>query len=109
MEPVLLYITAPNREEAISLSRELLGQRLIACANIVDHAISLYHWQGQIEHAPEALIIAKTLESQVERVTERVKALHSYSCPCVVAVPIAGGNPDYIEWLGGEVGQKAAG
>ncbi len=103
---MLLYITVPNREEAISLSRELLGEKLIACANIVDHALSLYWWQGEIEQHSEVLIVAKTLASHVERVTERVKKLHSYSCPCVVALPIAGGNPDYIEWLHGEVKEK---
>lgn len=103
MEPVLLYITASNREEAISIARELVNDRLVACANILDHALSLYWWQGEIEHNPEAVIVAKTLASHVERVTQRVKELHSYSCPCVVAVPITGGNPDYIEWIKGEV------
>ena len=103
MEPVLLYITASNREEAISLSHELVNDRLVACANIVDHALSLYWWQGQIEHNPEALILAKTLASHVGHVTAMVKKLHSYDCPCVVAVPILGGNPDYIKWLRGEV------
>ena len=103
MEPVLLYITASNREEAISIARELVNERLVACANIVDHATSLYWWQGEIEHDTEALIVAKSLTSHVERVTAKVKKLHSYSCPCVVALPISGGNPEYIEWLKGEV------
>ena len=103
MDPVLLYITASSREEAISLSRELLNERLIACANIVDHVLSLYWWQGEIEHNPEAVIVAKTLASHVERVTAKVKELHSYDCPCVVVVPIVGGNPEYIAWLRAEV------
>jgi periplasmic divalent cation tolerance protein len=102
-EPVLLYITASNREEAISLARELVSERLIACANIMDGALSLYRWQGEIEHEPETVIVAKTLASQIERVTTRVKELHNYTTPCVLAVPVIGGNPDYIEWLRGEV------
>jgi periplasmic divalent cation tolerance protein len=99
MEPTLLYITCANREEAISLAHDLLRQRLIACANIVEHATSLYWWQGEIEQEPEVIIIAKTVASHVQKVTERVKGLHSYNCPCVVMMPIMGGNPDYIEWI----------
>lgn len=99
MTPVLLYITASNREEAISLSRELLEHRIIACANIVEHATSLYWWQGEIEHTAEALIIAKSFSYHVKAITEKVKAMHSYECPCVVATPIADGNTDYIKWL----------
>jgi periplasmic divalent cation tolerance protein len=103
MEPVLLYITASNREEAISIAYELLGARLIACANIVDGAFSLYHWEGEIERKAEALIIAKTLQSKIEAVTARVKKASSYDCPCVVALPIVGGNPEYIDWLKAQV------
>jgi periplasmic divalent cation tolerance protein len=99
MTPVLLYITASNREEAISLARELLGHRLIACANIVDQATSLYWWQGAIEHTSEALIIAKSFSFHVRAITDKVKELHTYDCPCVVATPIADGNTDYIKWL----------
>lgn len=102
MEPVLLYITAANREEAILVCRDLLGARLVACANIVEHATSLFWWQGAIEQETEILIIAKTVSLHVDRVTERVKALHTYDCPCVIAVPIEGGNPDYIAWIAKE-------
>ena len=108
MTPVSLYITASNREEAISLSRELLAARLIACANLVDGATSLYWWQGEIEHESESLIIAKSVDSHLEAITARVKELHSYDCPCVVATPITGGNPDYIKWLQEQVAVPVA-
>jgi len=103
MEPVLLYITAAHREEAILLCRELVGDRLVACANMIEHATSFYWWQGEIEQQQEVVIIAKTLASYVARVTERVKALHSYECPCVVSVPITNGNSDYMDWIAKEV------
>ena len=103
MEPTLLYITASNREEAISIARELVHSRLVACANIVEHAMSMYWWQGEIEHDTEALVIAKTLSSHVDRAVAKAKELHSNSCPCVLAVPIVGGNPEYIAWLRAEV------
>jgi periplasmic divalent cation tolerance protein len=106
MEPVLLYITAASREEAISLSRELLNERLVACTNIMEHVTAMYHWQGEIEHAPEVVVIAKTLASHIERVTRRVKELHSYSNPCVLAVPVIGGSPEYIAWLKEETEER---
>jgi len=108
MEPVLLYITAASREEAISLSRELLSQRLAACTNIIENVTSMYHWQGQIEHTPEVVVIAKTLASQVEGVIVQVKKQSSYSTPCVLTIPVTGGSPDYITWLTGEIGPRRA-
>lgn len=106
MEPVLLYITAANREDAISLSRELLSDRLVACTNIMEHVTAMYHWQGEIEHTAEAVIIAKTLSSHVERVIERVKKQHNYTNPCVLTLPVTGGSPEYIAWLKGEVATR---
>ncbi len=102
MEPVLLYITTSSREEAISLSRELLNQRLVACTNIFEHVTAMYHWQGEIEHTPETILIAKTVASHVEKATARIKELHSYSNPCVLCVPVTGGSAEYIGWLRAE-------
>ncbi len=103
MEPVLLYITTANREEAISLSRELLSDRIVACTNIMEHVTSMYHWQGEVEHTPEVIVIAKTLRLYIERITERVKKQSSYSNPCILAVPVLGGSAEYIEWMKDEV------
>jgi periplasmic divalent cation tolerance protein len=99
MTPVSVYITASTREEAISLARELLSEKLIACANIIDNATSLYWWQGEIEHITESLIIAKSYSYHMPAITKKVKELHSYECPCVVATSIADGNVEYIKWL----------
>lgn len=100
MDYALVYITAANREEALSISRALLAEKLIACANVYDNVTSLYWWQGEIEHNPEAVIIAKTRVLLTAQLTERVKALHSYDTPCIVTVPISGGNPDFLRWIG---------
>ena len=102
MEAVLLYITAPNREEAIAVARDLVNARVVACTNIIENATSIFWWQGRLEQESEVLIVAKTLGVHVEKVTARVKALHNYDVPCVVAVPIIGGNPDYIAWIAKE-------
>ena len=99
MQPTLIYITVPNREEAILLSRELVGKKLAACANIIDHVTSLYWWDGEIDQNNELIIIVKTLSSYVDQIVTLVKQLHSYDCPAILAVPVTGGNNDYIEWI----------
>ena len=103
MLPVLIYITAPNREEAISLAHELLNQKLIACANIVDHVTSLYWWRGEIEQNNEVILIAKTLPSHTEQVIKHVQEKHSYECPAIVTIPITGGSQEYIDWVSQQV------
>ena len=99
MEPVSLYITASTREEAISISHELLALRLIACANIIEHVTSMYHWQGEIEHKSEAVIVAKSVRAHADAIIAKVKSMHSYNIPCVVVQPIMVGNPDFLDWI----------
>lgn len=102
MSQALIYVTAATRDEALGLARALLEARLVACANVLDGATSLYWWEGRIAEEREAVMICKTRSELVEAVIARVKALHSYSCPCVVAVPIAAGNPEFLAWIDGE-------
>ena len=99
---VLIYVTASNRDAAMAIARALLAERLIACANVIDGATSLYWWQGVIEEAREVVLIAKTTARQVARVVAKVKGMHDYSCPCVVALPIVAGNPDFLQWIRSE-------
>ncbi len=98
----IVYITAPNQEEAERISRILLQERLIACANIIDSVTSLYWWKGEIRKRGEVLLIAKTKESLIDQLIERVKALHSYECPCIVSFPLVKGNPDFLKWISEE-------
>ncbi len=102
MEFRSLYITTATLEEAQRIGEALVGERLAACANILPGARSIYRWQGQIVRDNEVVIIAKTRAALVEAAIARVKALHSYQVPCVVAHPILAGNPDYLAWLEAE-------
>ena len=102
MELRLVYMTAPHRDEALRIGRILVEERLAACINVLDGMQSIYWWEGAVEEAREAVLIAKTRADRVEALTARVKALHPYSCPCVVALPLAGGNGDYLDWLASE-------
>jgi periplasmic divalent cation tolerance protein len=101
---MLVYVTAADSEEAARLGRTLVGERLAACANIVAGARSIYRWEGALAEETEALLILKTTEERLPALTERIKALHGYTLPCIVALPIAGGNPAYLDWIANEVG-----
>jgi periplasmic divalent cation tolerance protein len=95
----LVYITAKDKEEAKKIGHELVKERLAACVNIIDQMNSMYWWQGEIQYDTETILIAKTKESLVEALIAKVKSLHSYSCPCIVSLPILDGNKEYLAWL----------
>ena len=96
---VSVYVTAPNEAEAVAISRALVGERLAACVNILGPIRSLYWWDGSMHDEREVAFIAKTRASLLPKLTARVKQLHSYECPCIVATPITGGNADFVKWL----------
>ena len=98
----LIYITAGDIEEAKVIGKALVSERLAACVNIIDNINSMYWWQGEIHDDREAIIIAKTKESLVPELIEKVKSIHSYDCPCVVSLPIVGGNKGFLEWVENE-------
>jgi periplasmic divalent cation tolerance protein len=75
---------------------------LAACANVLPGVTSVFRWQGEVQEDGETALILKTRSELVEPLTKRVKELHSYDCPCVVALPIAGGNPDFLQWIADE-------
>ena len=99
MSAVMLYITTRDREEAERIASTLVEERLIACGNILDGMQSVYWWNGKIEKANEAILLAKTDRRNVELVTARIIELHTYETPCVVALPIESGNSDYLTWV----------
>jgi periplasmic divalent cation tolerance protein len=102
MEFRMLYITAANRDEADKIADALVESRLAACANILGEISSVFWWQGKLTHEREVALIVKTRAALVEAAIARVKELHSYQVPCVVALPLLDGNPDYFAWLKAE-------
>ena len=95
----LLYVTAESREEAMAIGRELVAERLVACANVLGGMTSLYHWKDAVQQADEAVLLLKTRQELVPRVIDRVQVLHSYDCPCVIELPIRSGNPEFLQWI----------
>lgn len=99
MAAVFAYVTTKDREEAERIGRALVEGRLAACVNILDGMRSIYRWEGRLEEASEAVLLIKTDADRSQAVVERVKELHSYSCPCVAIWPLTGGNPEYLAWI----------
>jgi periplasmic divalent cation tolerance protein len=99
MSHLIVLMTASNREEAVKIVRVLLEERLIACGNIVDPVSSLFWWRGKIEEEKEVLVIMKSHEKLFKKLSKRVRELHSYDVPEVLALPIVDGSSSYLEWL----------
>jgi periplasmic divalent cation tolerance protein len=99
MKANLIYITAGSMDEARGIAKALVSNRLAACANIIDNMNSLYWWNGEIQEEREVILIAKTVESLVPEVIDKVQSMHSYECPCIVSLPIIDGNPAFLEWI----------
>ena len=98
-DPIVVWITAQNREEAIRLADMLVGARLAACVQILPEMESVYRWQGAIERQPEVLLFVKTTRRRFAELERQVRALHSYDVPEIVAVPIIAGSAPYLRWL----------
>jgi len=99
MTSTMIYVTTSSREEALRIGRDVVADRLAACANVLPGITSVFRWQGDVQEDRETAMILKTRSDLVERLTARVKELHSYDCPCVVALPITDGNPDFLRWI----------
>lgn len=95
----VVFITAKDSAEAEKIARGLLEKKLAACCNIVKDVRSLYWWQGKIEDSPETLLVIKSRRELFRELVAAVKALHSYSVPEIVMLPIVEGSEDYLRWL----------
>ncbi len=99
----VLFITTANTEEAQRISSMLLNRKKAACVNIVPKVSSLFWWQDKLDSAQESLLIVKTKTSLLNEVVTLVREIHSYDIPEIIALPIVGGNQDYLDWIGKEV------
>jgi periplasmic divalent cation tolerance protein len=102
MSAVFAYVTAGSPEEADRLARTIVAERLAACANVIPGMRSVYWWEGAIGEAAETIVLFKTRRDRFEALAARVKVLHSYDCPCVVALPVTAGLPAYLGWIEAE-------
>lgn len=99
LEQMIVYMTAESHEEAERIGRILVEERLAACVNIFQPMTSIFRWQGEVQSEAEVAFIAKTSSEAFAKLRERVKDLHSYDTPCIVALPIWDGNYDFLTWI----------
>lgn len=99
MSEIVVFITASKEQEAVKIAHALVEARLAGCVNIIKNIRSIYSWKGRIEDEKEFLMIAKTQKSLFKPLQEKVKEIHSYSVPEVIAVPVTEGSADYLTWL----------
>ncbi len=100
---IVIFVTCGSEPEAHKIADQLLTNRKAACVNIVPRVESSFLWQGKLDSARESLLIIKTKASFLSAVVDLVKASHSYEVPEVIALPIVGGNVDYLQWIDDEV------
>ena len=105
---VFVYTTYPSAVEAEAAGRTLVERRLCACVNILPGMVSLYWWQGKIDRGHEVVMIIKTRATLAEAVRVAVKAMHSYSTPAILVIPIENVDPDYHAWIVAETQGQGA-
>src|SRR6476620_3693519 len=98
-DPIVVFMTAANGEEATRLADRRVGAHLAACVQILPEMESVYRWQGKIERQAEILLLAKTTVDRFAELEREVRALHSYETPEIVAVPIVLSSTPYLNWL----------
>jgi periplasmic divalent cation tolerance protein len=99
---IVVFVTASSRKEGEKIGRALIAEKLAACVNIVAPITSIFTWQGKLCREREALLVIKTRRALFSRLASRVKSLHSYQVPEIIALPIEAGWPDYLKWLAQE-------
>ena len=100
---VVVLITAKDKRQARQIAQGLLKSRLAACVNLLDGVESLFRWKGKIDKAQEVLLIVKTKQKVFEKIVAKVKLLHSYQTPEIIALPLTGGSWNYLQWINDEV------
>lgn len=96
---LVVFITAPDENEAADIAKALVEAKLAACVNIIKSIRSIYRWEGAIEDAQEVLMVAKTQRRHFSALSAKVRERHSYSVPEIIALPITEGSEDYLKWL----------
>ncbi len=105
---LVVLVTTPTREEGERIARELVGEHLAACVNLVPGVRSLFWWAETIQDEHETLLVIKSREDRFDALAARVRSLHSYSVPEVIALPVVRGSEAYLAWIDEVVGSAAS-
>ncbi len=96
---LVVLITVPSLEVGGRIARALVEERLAACVNLVPGMTSVFWWEGAVQTEAEALLLAKTLSPRFEALAARVRSLHPYAVPEIIALPLHAGHEDYLDWV----------
>ena len=94
-----VYTTIDNIQDARKIAKTLVEEQLVACVNIMPNIESIYRWRGKVEEDNEFILIAKTVDDNIEKTIRRIKELHSYELPDIIVLPIIGGLKDYLDYI----------
>jgi periplasmic divalent cation tolerance protein len=108
MSVMFVYVTAADAAAALRIGRAAVEERLAACANVLDGMRSVYWWEGRVQEGAEAVLILKTTDDRLAALIARVRALHSYDCPCIEALPVVAGHQAFLDWVAGETHGSSA-
>ncbi len=96
---IIVYVTTANKQEAETIAKTLVEEKLISCAHIYGPVSSFFSWQGKMEFAEEFRIIMKSRADLFDELSKRIKAFHSYEVPEIIAVPIVASSKAYLDWV----------
>jgi periplasmic divalent cation tolerance protein len=102
-DKIVVFTTCNSQEQGAQLARHLIEHRLAACVNILTGARSFYRWKGEIEQAPEVVLLIKSRRDMFDKLREVIAQLHSYEIPEVIALPVVDGSAAYLGWLDREL------
>ena len=105
-EIIIVFVTVPGLREGSRISKAILTSRLAACVNVIPGVQSMYQWKGKIVREKEAMLVMKTTRIRYRKLEQKIKKLHPYEVPEVIAIPLICGSSQYIEWVTGEVANK---
>ncbi len=96
---LLVLTTCPGRDSAGEIARVLITEKLAACVNVISHVNSFFNWSGKLDTADEQILLIKTVRDVYNRLEARIKVLHPYELPEIIAVPVLTGSTEYLDWI----------
>lgn len=106
-DSLMVLCTCPDEATGRRIGEALVSEHLAACVNRMPGVRSTYRWQGQVMDEPEVLLIIKTVKSRYDALEVRLKALHPYEVPEIIAIPVVAGSAQYLSWVAAETGQSS--
>lgn len=95
----VIYTTINNKQDALRIAHVLVEEQLVACVNIIPDIKSIYRWKGKIEEENEYILIAKTVDENINKTVARIEKIHPYDLPDIIVLPVTGGLEDYLEYV----------